>query len=337
MATTIEEVAKKSGVSVATVSRALRGVRSVAPSTRDRVIKVAEELNYVVSPDVSRQAKGWRDIAVIRPLTDGWFYTTLINTIEFDLLDYNCNVVRYTAHSRETQTRTLQHIVSNRLADGIIVATLPLSAADIKILVEAALPVVTIETRTDYFSSVTIDNVAAGRLATQHLINLGHQQIGILTPAKETPLPLSTGAARVKGFRQAMRENGLELRPELEIVSNYTCEGGAEGMKQMFSRQNPPTAVFALSNEIAIGAIKTVRDLGLSPGKDISVIAFDDFEFTAYLDITTIRQPIERYGETAVELIKQQLDQDANALPQPKHITFEVELMLRSTTGPLPK
>ena len=107
-------------------------------------------------------------------------------------------------------------------------------------------------------------------------------------------------------------------------------------MKQLFSLQNPPTAVFTLSNEMAIGAIKTVRDLGLTVGKDISIIGFDDFEVTEYLGITTIRQPIEQFGEVAANLIKEQLDAGPEADHQPQKIEFAPKLILRSTTGPAP-
>lgn len=335
MSATIEDVAKHSGVSTATVSRALRGLPNVSPATRAIVIKTAETLNYAISPQVSRMASGRKVIGLVRPLADQWFYAKAAFTAEIVLTTAGYDVVRYSVDNTQVQSQLVSQLISRNLVDGFIFSTLALTEGNILALQQSNLPVVTIETSTKEFSSISIDNVEAGKLATRHLINLGHRRIGIITGLNDDPLHFSAPQARTAGYWEALKEGGIEPRSEYEVQGNYSYEGGAEAMKHLFSLHNPPTAIFALSDEMAIGALKIVRDMNLRVPQNISIIGFDDNEVSEYIGLTTIRQPVADYGEIAAKLIIEQIE--ANSDVKPHHVECPTELVLRSTTGPTPQ
>ena len=334
MPATIQEVAQKAGVSIATVSRALRGLPSVAPSTRDRVIRVAEELHYEIRPLVSRMARGRRVVGVVVPLVDAWFYSKLVNVIELELLRQEYDVVRYSIDSVASQENLLQHLTARKLVDGLILCSLALTPHTVDIVRKAGIAVATVETSAEGLPSVYVDNAAAAELATRYLINLGHRRIGIISGMEDAPLQFAIPQARKEGHLRALARSGIPFRPELERPGNYAYEGGAEAMKQLFSEHQPPTAVFAFSDEMAIGALKTVRDLKLRVPEDISIMGFDDNDVAHYVDLTTIRQPVSRFGEVAAGQILALFDGVAPG--QAEHIRCTVELVVRSTTGPPP-
>lgn len=334
MPATIEDVAKQSGVSTATVSRALRGLPNVSPSTRDVVLKTAESLNYAISPQVSRIASGRSMIGIIRPLVDQWFYAKLAFTAEVVLSTAGYDVVRYSIDGTHVQPRFLQQLINRKLVDGLIFSTMILGDEALDVLEKAGLPAVTIEAKTDRYPSVGIDNFAAGQLATRHLINLRHRRIGLITGIESDAMSFTATHDRNEGYRVALKEAGIEWRSEYEVKvpGNYHYEGGEEAMKQLFSLHQPPTAIFAVTDEMAVGALKAVRDMHLRVPEDISIIGFDDNEVSEYIGLTTIRQPVADYGELAAKLIMEQVENKNGSLQ--KCVECPTELVLRSTTGP---
>ncbi len=140
--------------------------------------------------------------------------------------------------------------------DGLILSTLTPSSKDVEKLKNAMIPVVTVETRLNDISSVSVDNFNAAVLATRHLINLGHHRIGLITGLDEDPLHFSVPRAREQGYLQTLADNDITVRPEYIRHGNFSYKGGAEAMKSLFSIHKPPTAVFIISDEMAVGALK---------------------------------------------------------------------------------
>ncbi|NJN82814.1 MAG: LacI family transcriptional regulator [Caldilineaceae bacterium] len=332
MPATIEDVALEAGVSTATVSRALRGLPNVAPSTRALIIHVAEQLEYHVSPHLSRHLLGRKNIGIVMPLVDQWFFSKVASIAEIQLMTAGCDVARYSIYSLNSQRRILKHLTSSKMVDGLILSTLALSDEDTEMLQGAAIPVVTIETETSIFPSISIDNVAAAELGTRYLINLGHRRIALIEGLDDDPLLYSIPEQRRRGYVQALEKHEIEYRPEFEVAGNYSYAGGAEAMKQLFSLPRPPTAVFALSDEMAIGALKTIRDTNLRVPEDISVIGFDDNDVAEYVGLTTIRQPVAEYGELAAGLILQMLSRSEGDTTE--SVRRPMTLVLRATSGP---
>jgi DNA-binding LacI/PurR family transcriptional regulator len=333
MPPTIKEVADQSGVSTATVSRALRGLPNVAPSTRKRVLRAAKALNYAIDARASRLATGHTmTIGIVMPLADSWFYSKVSTAAEALMIGQGYDVARYSIASRGSQAEVFEWLSTGRHVDGLIVVTMALTEKDVDILVDLDVPVVTIETETGCFASVGIDNVAAAKTATRHLINLGHEQIGVISGLRDDPMRFAVPRHRLEGYQYALREHDIGIRPELDVPGNFSLAGGAEAMIELLSVHQPPTAVFAFSDEMAIGALKAIHDMNLRVPKDVSVVGFDDHDIAEYLGLTTVRQPVAEYGERAASLLLRLLDgAEGETLP---HIELSTQLVVRSTTGP---
>jgi LacI family repressor for deo operon, udp, cdd, tsx, nupC, and nupG len=238
--------------------------------------------------------------------------------------------VRYSVDSVPAQVSLLTHVINRQLVDGLILCSLSLTDETVEILTRSGLPISTVETSHAALWSVGIDNVAAAQMATRYLINLGHQRIGLISGLEDAPLQFAVPIERRRGYLQALEEYGMDYRSELEQPGNYIYEGGAEAMKHLFSVHKPPTAVFALSDEMAIGALKAVRDMNLRVPDDISIIGFDDNDVSEYVGLTTVHQPVVRYGEHAVV----EIDRQFAGEDEPDHIELQPRLVVRATTGP---
>ena len=222
-------------------------------------------------------------------------------------------------------------MVQQQLVDGIICVSLELSPANIDILSASSIHVITVETRLDRYSSIVIDNVAAAELATRHCINLGHRRIGLILGVSTISSDSYIVEQRRRGYINALHKADLPVDASLEYNGDNVYSGGAEAMKHLLSIHDPPSAVFAFSDEMAIGALKTLRDLNLKIPEDISVIGFDDNDLAEYLGLTTIKQPVTGFAEQAAKGMVKHLLQ---AQQEVRHITLEAELTIRSSTGP---
>ena len=332
MAASINDVARRAGVSVATVSRALRGLPNVAPSTRERVLDAAHELEYVADPNAARLAAGRsRSIGMVVPLFTQWFFTQCVAGAEAVLAANEYETLLYNVGGKESRDRFLTELPFRKRVDGLVLVDLPISEDEMATLLGAGAPIVTVGVRTSLAPSVTIDNYGAAATATRHLANLGHEHIALLGNLRDDPLEFRAPVERRRGYQDALAERGLPVRPELDVPGNFSLEGGAEAMAQLLAVERPPTGVFAMSDEMAIGALKTVRDSGLRIPDDISVIGFDDHDMAEFTGLTTIHQPVVDHGEVAAELLlKRAEDPDC----EPDHIAMPTKLVVRTTTGP---
>ncbi len=338
MAPTIRDVAEKSNVSTATVSRALRGLPSVTPSTREKVLRTAEELGYSIEPAASRYRSGkTMNIGIVLPLSDAWFYSKLSTAAETILSDSNYYPVRYSMSSLSGQTKFFKWCSLAKPLDGLIISTVTLSNEDISFLKTLNIPIVTIEITSEHFSSVGIDNTHAATIAARYLLNLGHRNIGIISGLEDDPMRFSVPRSRLIGYHAALRQYKVKIRPELNVSGNFSLEGGAEAMVKLLSVHTPPTAIFAFSDEMAIGAMKTIREMNLRIPEDISVLGFDNHDMAEYVGLTTVHQPIAEYGEKAAEIILDRLKNNSKGEQEISHISLQTKLIVRSTTGPPPR
>ncbi|QBI22078.1 LacI family transcriptional regulator [Egibacter rhizosphaerae] len=332
MTASISDVATQAGVSVATVSRALRGLPNVAPSTRDRVLDAARDLDYVADPNASRLAAGrTRSVGMVVPLFTQWFFSQCVAGAEGVLAAGGYETLLYNIGSHESRRRFLTELPFRKRVDGIVLVDLPVSEAEMATLCEAGVPIVTIGLRTEQAPSITIDNYGAACTATRHLVNLGHERIGMISNLPDDPRHFHAPVDRRRGYQDVLAEHDLELRPELDVPGNFSLEGGAEAMAQLVAVDRPPTAVFAQSDEMAIGALKTIHDAGLRVPEDISILGFDDHDMAEFVGLTTIAQPVVQHGELAAELLLERADRpDA----EPTHVEAPTKLIVRDTTAP---
>jgi DNA-binding LacI/PurR family transcriptional regulator len=333
---TIQDVAVAAGVSVATVSRALRGLPNVATTTRARVETAARELNYRPDRHASRLAarRHGRSVAVVVPFVNSWYFANVVAGVEAVCADGGYDLLVLTSPSRTVRPRSLTDAFGlDRRIGGMIFVEVALDDVDIEELARLRLAVVTIGQRTQPFPSVNIDNRAVGRVAAAHLVELGHARIGVLAGQAEDPVNFNVPGDRIEGVREAMADAGLALDRALIEPGEFTVEGGRRAARALLERRPRPTALVALSDEMAFGAAIAARELGVDIPGDVSLVGVDDHEVALALGLTTVRQEVVDHGaRAAAALLHALLRDDA----EPTHDVQPIELVVRSSTSPVP-
>lgn len=329
---TIEDVAAEASVSVATVSRALRGLPNVAPSTRERVHEAAARLDYRADPNASRLARGQSGaVAVAIPMLNGWYFSQVVAGIEAVIKEAGYDLLVHGVGDEEARKRFLsgRTPIGNRV-DGMVLVDLRVNPDDAIALADEGVVASTVGFRTPQFPSVTLDDIGVGRLAVEYLLDIGHRRIGLIAGIPDDALRFVVPDRRRIGYSDALQAAGIELDPELESVADFSIEGGAEAMASLMKLDEPPTAVFAMSDEIAFGALQVVRDMGLSVPDDVSVVGVDDHDLAAVMNLTTVRQNVIDHGAVAARLLLNSLEDQTIA---PVHHSADYELLVRGTTA----
>ncbi|MFD2766530.1 LacI family DNA-binding transcriptional regulator [Micromonospora eburnea] len=305
--TKIDDVARLAGVSTATVSRALRGLPTVSAATRRRVLAAAEQLQYAVSPNASRLAGGKTGtVAIVVPRITRWFFGTVVEAVE-DFLDQNgYDLLLYNLGGREqTRQRVLRTASLHKRVDAIILVATPLRPADVAALTKLDLPGVIVSSGSGVpgWPCVRIDDVAAARTATRHLLDLGHTRIAHISGDPDDELAFTTHLDRRRGYQEELHAAGIRTDPSLDVESQFTIDGGIRATAELLSRGEPPTAIFAACDEMAMGAMAALRDAGLRVPQDVSVIGIDDHDLAGVLGLSTVAQPAAEQGLLAARIL----------------------------------
>ena len=333
MTITIRDVAEAAGVSTATVSRALRGLPNVDEETRAKVKAVALSMDYVISPSASRLASGRTgSIGVVTPRVAGWYFSTVLSGVEAVLQQAGMDLLLISVGDEASPVpRNLVAPRLNRRVDGAITIALAPQDAQLQSVLSLGLPTCLIGAAIEGVSTASIDDVVAARTATQHLINLGHRGIAVISGAPPGEF-FTAPHARYLGFTDSMREAGLAVDPALEMRGYFTIAGGESAMAKLLTQRERPTAVFAMSDEMAFGAMRSLRSHGLHPGRDVSVVGIDGHDMSELLDLTTVAQPVQELGRIAAEaLIFQIRSEEVQA---PTHVQVPTQLVVRGSTAP---
>jgi DNA-binding LacI/PurR family transcriptional regulator len=331
VAITIKDVADAAGVSTATVSRALRGLPNVDATTRERIQRIATELDYVISPSASRLASGRTgSIAVITPHIARWYFSTVLSGVESVLQNAGMDLLLMSVSTPDGQHRLPPAPRLRRRVDGVLVIALPPQDPQLADILALGMPTSLIGLTMPSVPSVAIDDVLAGTIATQHLINLGHTRIGVINGAPIVS-PYTAENDRYRGYEQAMVGAGLPIDPMLESYGYFTIAGGEQAMTALLTQKDPPSAVFAMSDEMAFGAMKALRAHGLTPGRDVSLVGVDGHDMAEFLDLTTVVQPVQDLGRIAAEALVLQLR--STSTPSDS-IRLPTQLIVRGSTAP---
>lgn len=328
---TIEDVAARAGVSVATVSRALRGLPNVAPTTRDKVRAVALQLGYRADPNASRLgARRTRTIGMGVPLLGSWYFSQVVAGAEAVLSAEGYDVLLLAIGSAAARRRMVEGDGPlHRRVDGLLLVDLRLDPDEVDTFARTGSSIVTVGDSYPGFPSVAIDDRRAAAMAVTHLLNLGHRDIALIGDLPGEALQFNVPGFRRAGYRQALDDAGVPVRLDYDVAGNFSVDGGHEAMVRLLATPRPPTAVFAMSDEMAIGAIRAVRDHGLRVPEDVSVVGFDDHELAEAVGLTTIRQPVAQIGGLAARAALRLLEEDP---PSPLHQVVETSLAVRTTT-----
>jgi DNA-binding LacI/PurR family transcriptional regulator len=219
-------------------------------------------------------------------------------------------------------------------ADGLLVVSLPPPTGELDRLRKAGVPVVLLDTDAEAAAAVVTDDTEGGRIATKHLLALGHERIAFLGDDPDNPFGFVSSSRREQGYHESMAEAGLAVRDGYVRHGPHVREVARRLTEQLLAMRDRPTAVFASSDSQALGVLEAARAAGLGVPDDLSVVGFDDIEVSSYAGLTTVRQPLFESGLRAVAMLLEVLG--AEAPPPPVTHRLDLELVVRSTTAPPP-
>lgn len=332
----LAEVARRAGVSKATASRALSGAAHVSPAAKERVVAAAAELDYVVSSTAASLVTGrTKNVGVITPFINRWFFAEVLEGIEGALIRAGYDLTLFRLPSEpEQRSRLFRYFLVRKRVDAIVCVGVELTPSEVELIQTLRRPAVGIGGAIPGITTMSIEDEKASRLATRHLIGLGHTRIVHLGGDVTSQLDFQVHTRRLAGFRAAMDDAGLEHHDDFRSTP-YSVPGGYEAaMTLLADPESRPTAIVAGCDEIAIGAITAARQLGILVPSGLSVVGVDDHPYAEMFGLTTIRQRPGEQGEQAVDLVMRAMaDSDGNE--QPHAITIPTNLVVRtSTTAP---
>jgi len=331
----IDEVARHAGVSTATVSRALSGNAHVSPATRLKVEQAAGELGYVVSSTASSLASGrMKNIGVVVPFLSRWFFSSVVEGAQQALLRNGYDLTLYNLSGRGEERRSVfEHFLLRQRVDAVIAISLELTESEVDRLHALGKPLVGVGGPIAGVRTLTIDDVAVARLATEHLLALGHTRIAHIGGNKDFDLDFHLPTNRRVGYEAALTTAGIDPDPDLFQPADFTMQGGYQAAKQLLGRaHNRPTAIFAASDEMAIGCILAARDLGMVVPRDVSVVGIDDHDLAHFFGLSTIAQFPKGQGEAAVDILLDQLHPGQH-VQAGLNTPMPFELIVRSSTA----
>ena len=326
---TLADIARLAGVGMATASRALNDSYGVSARTRERVLAIAEEQNFIVSPQASGLAKGNTGrVGVLVPHLSRWHFASVVEGVETLLQESGLDVLLYHVGDAGDRRRFFRALPPRRKVDALVVLGFPVTEEEQRELELLGVHIVTAALQEGVSPLVHIDDYVAGRRAVDHLINLGHRRIAMIE-ATDPDLP-HLSRRRSAAYYDALAESGLPIDPDLVAIADWGGEEGAACMGTLLGLQQTPTAVYAHSDEVALGAMRTIRRAGLRIPQDISVIGIDDHPLASLTDLTTVRQDPFELGRTTAEIVLALLRGETVA----PTTTLPTSLVIRATTAP---
>lgn len=333
----MKELADIAGVSIASVSRALSKPDRVSKKMRERVEAAAKQVGF--SPNQLgaslRTSRSNNIIAVIPDIGDT-FISGVVLSLEKTAMQAGYSVLLGNTGGLRKSELSYGNMVKGRQADGVIVFSHRLPFTDEEIahpsfslppLVNSCEYIDTHAHGLDPIPFIAIDNVQAGKDATEHLLSLGHKNIAVITGDLETP----SAKQRLEGYKAALAAAGVAVREELIHSGEYTLEAGVNATRAILMAKTRPTAIFCMCDETALGAIATLRDQGFQVPHDMSIVGVDDIRFAKHQSpaLTTVAQPVQEIGRLCAQLLVDQINGDP--IPQNSH-TLEHRLIIRDST-----
>ena len=331
---TIQDVAALSGLSICTVSRALRKLPNVSETAQARVSDAAAKLGYKASSAASRLAGGSTgSVAIIAPTATAWFFAQAVEAAEEVFADSGFDTVLISLRNSPSRARTLFADLEglSQRVDGVLLLNIALSEAEMAALAVSGLAVASVGMHNVPWDNVGIDNEDAAYAATSHLLGLGHWDLAMLAGSETGEPSLETANERLSGFERALAEHDLTVDPDLVVSAGSSIEGGRLAMTELIENRRMPSAIFAGCDETAFGALMALRDLGLSAPKNVSIIGIDDHQMSWFLGLSTIAQPVADQGAFAANLLIDRLHRSGLPNPPSSHV-LETKLIERKTT-----
>jgi LacI family transcriptional regulator len=332
---TIRDIARLAGVSVATVSRVLNDRPDVSPATRRKVLEVVERQRFQINPSARNLSRGRMGlVAVTVPMVEGHYFAAMLGGIADALDDADMRMLLFPARGDRNRQRSLRERLAPGTADGAVLMLPPESRDDLRALQNEHMPITVIDPRVpldEGIPCVAAANAAGAHRATEHLLGLGHRSIAVITG----PPGWAATEERRQGYQAALAREGLLPDPRLTLAGDWQIESGRAAANRLLELDEPPTAIFAFNDEMAIGTLRAAHERGLRVPDDLSVVGFDDVDRAELVtpQLTTVRQPLAEMGRMAVSLLLRLLDeQRLEAL----RVELATRLVVRASAAAVP-
>lgn len=317
MPATIYDVAKLAGVGIGTVSRAINNSPKINPATKARVLQIIKELNYqphALARSLAR--KKTNTIATVVPFFTNYFFVELLKSIQAALSQHNFDLILYSVDRMDRRDSTLDRVLSERRSDGVLIISLGLDDAYAEKFLDSRIPVVILDHMHPRLDSIIIANRDGARRATEHLVGLGHRQIGMI----DGHLSSYPAVLRLEGYQQALNEANLPFDDNRLIICDakagehgFNEAAGYLAMKRLIAQSGQrSTALFVASDVQALGVMRAAKEAGIAIPGDLALVGFDDIEFAKFVGLTTMHQPIAQIGQMAVARLVQRIQGGAN-------------------------
>lgn len=306
---TMDDVARRAGVSKATVSRVINGVEGAAATeTVDRIMAAVDELGYVVNAVAASLKSGKVSTAgLIVPDASEPFFGAVTSGVESVLRGAGLTLLLANTNNDVTLERKIVRLLLERQIHAIIIAPSSNESSHLTDAQERGVTLVTVSSTVSGLDcdSVTVDDEAASYSAVRRLVELGHQRIGIITG----PLATSADKERLAGYRNCLLESGIQVHDQLMVTGDFTIESGRQAMRKLLEARPEPSAVFVTADNMTLGALSVLHNEGIVVPRDMSVVCWDDLESYAFCDppITAIAQPGFELGAEAAERLRLRL------------------------------
>jgi LacI family transcriptional regulator len=338
--TTIKDIARIAKVSHTTVSRALNDKSRIKNETKKKILDIAKELNYrpnfIARSLVMRRTK---TLGLVITTIANPFYTELSQGIETTAIRLGYNIILCSTNYDLSVENQYIDMLRSKGVDGIIFTSAHMGDPNIIGLADEGFPIILVNRRTyhpmvrEKVDYVGVDNILGGFLAVEHLIKLGHKRIGVIGGSSES----SVGFERLQGGKKALAAYGLEEIGDYFLEGDFLKGSGYQGGKKFLKMNEPPTAIFATNDYMALGTYQAIAEEGMKIPEEIALIGFNDIEFTSMkgIELTTIGQKKYEMGEVAVKTLLERIE--GRETGPSKEIILEPELIIRKTCGFHPK
>lgn len=327
---TIYDIAKKAGVSIATVSRVVNNSEGIADKTREKVLKVADELGYhpqAYAQGLARKKKNI--IMVVVPVLSNYFFMEVLAGIQDEISNHKYDLNIFNVQTRDgNMFQQVENIIKRQWADGYLFISTHLRDHELDKLNRYDVPITLIDEEYEGIDSVSVNNEEGIQKAMQYFLDRGLNRIAMISALKSS----KPGEQRIKGYKKALRDAGVPVEEELIVAGDsmyrdgFSEQNGYEAMKKLLKLDNPPEAVFCASDIQAVGALKAMDEHQFH----IPIIGYDDITISNYVGLSTIRQPMHEMGAYATKNLVRRM---GNGDEKPIQKIFSPELILRSSTN----
>jgi LacI family transcriptional regulator len=332
---TIREIAELAGVSIATVSRVVNGSGYVSAKTRTSVERVIREHHYSANRNARGLSAGRTGlVGVTLPRIHPTYFSVIIAGVAEALYEQDMRVVLApTLHEHDREVGLLERL-THGTTDGALLVLPEESGSELRSLMTYGYRFVVVDPRRridERVPTVSAAHSSGADQATRHLLDLGHRRIAAITG----PGDMMATEERLRGYHAALAAAGVMPDPRLVIESNWEADGGREAAAALLELEDPPSAIFAFNDPLAIGAMQAVFARGLRVPQDISIVGFDDTTETELVTpaLTTVRQPLAEMGRMGVSLLLRLLE---NRSFEALHVELATQLVVRGSSGPAP-